>query len=503
LALLEVVGAGRGAGGWAGESDRRARGGSVEAIEVEDAGEVGRERSVGADQVVVGAELEQMIATGPGERVDPFVVRLVEQRGEVDVAAKVGDASDIDSGTDRVVGNLDEVLRRVLKMKFVEQIRGEDVGVLAEITEVLQAVEAVVADVAVDAAGIERWIGVDVVAVEEAEGERVGRVDGVIDAKRSGGLCRRLVGGGRTVDGRDVTAHDGAEVEDGVDVGRVAEVVGDVCVETEVFGGSEEKSFVAVDGAAECGAEIVLHEDRLGDEVIGRVKGLVAGEVEEVSVQVVGAGLGDDVDEAAAGIAVLGQELVGHHLELRDGVLRERLAHGAIELAVVFNAIDHDVVGARTLAVYAEAAALSAGRLWRDAGNGKREVSKVAAVGGKVFDLLRGDGLAGRGAVGIDDGDLAGDFNALLRAADLKCQGQRSRLRDGERDAGFDEVVEAVPGNGEGVVADGDVSEAVAAFGVADAGAGDVGGVVDQAELGARHEGSAGVVDIDFKACSV
>ena len=100
-------------------------------------------------------------------------------------------------------------------------------------------------------------------------------------------------------------------------------------------------------------------------------------------------------------------------------------------------------------------------------------------------------------------GTSPADFDALLRAADLERERERGGLRDGERDAGIDEVVEAVPGDGEGVVADGDVGEAVATFGVADAGAGDVGGVIDEREFGAGDESSAGVVNVDFKAGGV
>src|SRR5439155_15050546 len=96
----------------------------------------------------------------------------------------------------------------------------------------------------------------------------------------------------------------------GIDVHEV--VGGDV----DALPGEEEERTVLVDGAAEGGAPLVLAERRLVAidgraedvellEVVPGVEALVAIVEERVAVEVVGAALGHDVDDAARGLAEL------------------------------------------------------------------------------------------------------------------------------------------------------------------------------------------------------
>src|SRR5687767_2618011 len=69
-------------------------------------------------------------------------------------------------------------------------------------------------------------------------------------------------------------------------------------------------------------------------------------EEESRAVVVVGARLGDDVDDAGAGAAHLGGELVGGDLELLHAVLREVHQRSADHFVVVVGAIYGDVATA-------------------------------------------------------------------------------------------------------------------------------------------------------------
>ena len=97
---------------------------------------------------------------------------------------------------------------------------------------------------------------------------------------------------------------------------------GDAEVLAVAFVVAKEEEFVAFDGAAERGAEVVALE--LGDagavEVVAGVEEAVAGELEEVAVELVGAIGGDDGDLCAVTLAVGGGVGVGDDVELVDAV---------------------------------------------------------------------------------------------------------------------------------------------------------------------------------------
>src|SRR5271156_6231537 len=79
----------------------------------------------------------------------------------------------------------------------------------------------------------------------------------------------------------------------------------------------EEENFVFADGAADGAAELVLIEGAAGGrKVVARVEIGIAQECEEIAVKGVGAGFGDDVDLAAAELAILGVEITGEDAKL-------------------------------------------------------------------------------------------------------------------------------------------------------------------------------------------
>ena len=108
----------------------------------------------------------------------------------------------------------------------------------------------------------------------------------------------------------------------------------------------EEEGLVAAvvqlgedDRPAGCHAEIVLLVDGLGRaEKAPGVQFLVAQELVDVAVEIVGARFGDEADGAAGSVAHVGFEAAGRHAEFGDGVHRRRIDLGpgdavAVELA--------------------------------------------------------------------------------------------------------------------------------------------------------------------------
>ena len=123
--------------------------------------------------------------------------------------------------------------------------------------------------------------------------------------------------------------------------------------------------------------------------------------VEETSVDVVGAGLGDDVDDAAAGAAELGVGTAGHDLEFLDGFERDidgsALAAGLLaeEAVVVIAAIERDVVEDAALAVDVDLVAVGALHD-ADAGRKREQIFELAAEHGSGLDGLVVEGRGGR-----------------------------------------------------------------------------------------------------------
>src|SRR6185436_2402600 len=109
----------------------------------------------------------------------------------------------------------------------------------------------------------------------------------------------------------------------------------------------KEKRLVGDEAASEAAAELIQPVKRFrscGGKEIARVEPFVAVELEERSVQLVGATLGHHVNHAARGPAELGRKRVGLDAHFLDGVYRRPDDDGADEAFVVVEAVDQEVV---------------------------------------------------------------------------------------------------------------------------------------------------------------
>ena len=168
----------------------------------------------------------------------------------------------------------------------------------------------------------------------------------------------------------------------------------------------------------------------------------VAVELEGRSAQVVGAGLGDDVDHGAAGAAVLGGERVRVDLEFLHRVLAELVrgtsgagaADGlAEERVVVVRPVDDQAVERAALTGEADIAGADVAR---DAGREQREVDEVAAIDGQVLHRRFGDRRADLRAAGLEDRRAARDVDGFGDARDGHLDPQRDGLPDRQHQFG-------------------------------------------------------------------
>ena len=114
----------------------------------------------------------------------------------------------------------------------------------------------------------------------------------------------------------------------------------------------EKENFAPLDGATESSTELVLDECAAsGREIIARVQIGVSQELEKVAVKCVAAGLGDDVDLAAAEFAILRVKVAGKNAELGDRVEigNDRRSHVDVFLGIA--AVDDEGVGKLPLAM--------------------------------------------------------------------------------------------------------------------------------------------------------
>ena len=148
----------------------------------------------------------------------------------------------------------------------------------------------------------------------------------------------------------------------------------------------EEENLVLSNRAAERSAELVLIECAArGRKVVARVEIGVAQEFESIAVKCVGAGFRDDVDLAAAELAIFRVEVVGENPELGDGIEvgNDRRAHVDVFFDVA--SIHHEAIGEFPLAVDRDGAGIQI------AGGRKR-------AGAHVLHRVGGDGSDGSDA---------------------------------------------------------------------------------------------------------
>lgn len=296
--------------------------------------------------------------------------------------------------------------------------------------------------------------GVYLVAGERSLG------DGVVEL-RNGGALAEVAGehGG------------GGDIGDGVGWGGA---------DSGLLRAAEEKYLVMDERTADGAAELVALQGILcGAEVAFSVDGTVAEELKGGSVNLVGAGLGDGIDDGAGVKTKSGRDAAGLDGELLQRV-REGEGHVDVGVRVVVVAAVEDIVVAVDLAAHdgdtegglvvvaGNDAGGCVGRRGGAAGEGD-EVGGLAAIQGKIDDAFGVDGLGDGGVLGLDHGGVGVDLDLLRDGAETDFDVNFDVAADGEDDAGLLIGVEAGGGDLDGVgSADGQAGEGVGTVGTAD-----------------------------------
>ena len=192
-----------------------------------------------------------------------------------------------------------------------------------------------------------------------------------------------------------------------------------------------DEEAIALDGSADAAAftvvvEAIFHIAGSGERglfLIGcGVEIAIAVVPPRAAVPVVGAGLGDDVELAAGGVAVLGAELIGEQGELGDRLLNDGLRRAVYVEAIVVDAVDRESVEARAKAADGTTGALHAALLRCSAGSEDCEFLYVAAerVDREIVDDFAGERGAEFGRFGLDEFGAGFDFDGGRDVADFE-----------------------------------------------------------------------------------
>ena len=243
----------------------------------------------------------------------------------------------------------------------------------------------------------------------------------------------------------------------------------------------------------------------LGLRAAGRVLeegGRVQRGVDHVFVQfaviLVGAALGDGIQNRTGGVAHGGIETGSLHLEFGDGVLRQLESDQRIAASVeegVGHAIDGVFVGVKRVAVGGELrrgaveAALALTEIGRidHARRQQHELVRIARLQRKIFDLALFDDLTEGDVRGLDQRRAARDFDALGGVAHLEPEFDGEHVIDAHGDIGAAGLLKSSELGGEVVDAGKQVRKRVAA-GIIRAGAEDGAGLfADSSHFGSRR----------------
>ena len=461
------------------------------------------------DRVELAADLERVPPLDDGQVVvelDPLVV--VRNRDEERLAEAVA-AAEVEGGVgQRPVLAVDEraavrtrpVLPGELETELVEDHRRE-----ARDERTAAGMRVVLLDrvrAAAPGVDVERPVLLLGPGVVVAQGQEVVGIELPVDL---GQQHPRVVG---AIDGAVLVgaAEAGKVVDDPrLDAGGIGLLGGAAVL---VIEGHEVERLVLLEGPAEGEAELLLAEIGLrrvrAVAALGRRRQAVALEIRvRGAVDVVGPGLGDDVDEAAAAASELGRSALGHHDDLLDRIQVEGeggpLAAALLteEGVVEVRAVDGDVVGDALLAVDRELVAVGAlndADPWSELG----EIEEVPPVVGQPPDRRVVDAGRALRARGLHEGDVGGDHHLLLHRRHLQDQGEVHRLPDREVQPLPDEGGEAGHGHGHAVGAEGQQQPAKAPVGVGAHDALEVGGRVLEGHGGPRDRRPALVEDDAF-----
>ena len=323
--------------------------GGVEGVVVDDGGDAcsAAGGELVGDGVVEtgGGVLVDVDAEGGGVRSIGGIAAVIADAGESNVRGVDGAGAD---GPVFAEGERLESLE-VAGLRGDQDVGGVvDSGLLVAVDEVATEEIVLGADVPVDArdelivAG-DGGNGVDVRAARLVRGRGKELIDGEggrVPGGSGGVLVARDVVSGEWVFELNGGRAAGIAAADWVGDGEIAKEIGSGgkvdgrgrrgLLGHQALVAGEAEELVATDGAAEGAAELVLMEriGRGGVEV-ARVDVVVADELEDVAVVLVGAGAGDGVDQAAGVDAVLSAEHGG-----LDGELAERIREGERQVDV-------------------------------------------------------------------------------------------------------------------------------------------------------------------------
>jgi hypothetical protein len=152
------------------------------------------------------------------------------------------------------------------------------------------------------------------------------------------------------------------------------------------------------------------------------------------AMEVVAAGLGDDVDDAARRMPELGLVARSNDLKLGDRVLIELRRRPSGQFVFIGKTIDEEARVISTLAqdrssVVTVEVSLA---INSDAGNELKEVEIVAAVDGHIADVLRENRRARGGRIRLKQRQFGGDVHDFLDATDFELEVERKSAIDGD-----------------------------------------------------------------------
>lgn len=372
----------------------------------------------------VNAELRRVAAFEPRQVVDELEAVLGglharQEGGHAEVALALH-AELAEKPVWRGELRVDRVVQAVLHVaepRFIDQ-RGRQQPGVGEAREA--RADARVAVVAHAGAGVQRGLGLDAVGREPvhhvaAEGERVALIGAPVELAEHGVLVGvalhlpeealevvdgvlALLGRGRSAAGPDELPGGGEQLRVGHRAGQREVAAGDFAVK-------EVEQLVAPDGAADGAARLVAPLGRVeGGVAVARVEVLVAEEPEPGAMHLVGAALGDGVDDAADGAAEFGREARALHLELLHGVLADVGADARAAGVFVVVALRGVVaVGEKRVAAgHAAEGDQAEGAVFRDAGRQQHEAVHAAAIDRQVHDVAVLDHLRDAGLELVD-----------------------------------------------------------------------------------------------------
>jgi len=230
--------------------------------------------------------------------------------------------------------------------------------------------------------------------------------------------------GGFVVSGSEGSGAGGGHdlrgaIEEFDDVGGVK----DVLIES-----AEKEDLVALERTADGASELLLAIVRLkSQESIGGSERTVAEVIKDGAVHMIGARLGDNVDDGAAGASLFGAVGIGGDAELLDNFGGDRVGSAITsaslgeESVVVIAAIDEGGVLESANAAEGEIAVRGrsqATRILGDAGREQGEVGEAAAVQGKIVDGTFVEQCGDGAGLSFDQGGRRGDGDIFLGAGD-------------------------------------------------------------------------------------